>query len=477
MNAGEFSAFTSTSKALYIFSGDKSREAFATRRHRSDSFSDGRDVKRELLQLQWESFCSRRWRLSVTDAVAADATESAVTNDDAASTTNNLQPNELYPYAYPINGLVESTSLKNIFGIKIDTNYSENELIVRGNGRTFLVSFTGRVGQSNRSIQSAVPFPPISLQRAADSGIYAQLSSYCNSEAVQSSLPGLMLMALHDTMLALYTKVNAAAPAADGSRLFAGLRALVGYSTRGKQQRRGSMKICRSFSDFENIVDTVKVAGKYSTPFLYKVDPGLPCLALYLAPRWVSYYEVLIRKLPSSSTVNSRSTDMDPVETRDVDCVAVGLATAAFDRHRRFPGWDKHSYGFHGDDGGIYHGKGRRLREYGPQFGAGSTVGVGLNHRDGTVFFTLDGVALGVAFENVDPSSELYPTVGIDMDKGEIEFNFGLTRPFAFDLIGYIRADEDKCAAATKSDASLFGALFAGKLLAMREGPHRARAT
>lgn len=40
------------------------------------------------------------------------------------------------------------------------------------------------------------------------------------------------------------------------------------------------------------------------------------------------------------------------------DCVAVGLASTRFQRRQRLPGWDEESYGYHGDDGAIFHGRG-----------------------------------------------------------------------------------------------------------------------
>lgn len=39
---------------------------------------------------------------------------------------------------------------------------------------------------------------------------------------------------------------------------------------------------------------------------------------------------------------------------------------------------------------------------------------------------------------------ELYPTVGIDMANGSVEFNFGNSSPFLFDLLSFIRSDEKK---------------------------------
>jgi len=96
-------------------------------------------------------------------------------------------------------------------------------------------------------------------------------------------------------------------------------------------------------------------------------------------------------------------------------------------------------------------------------------VGCGIDYRNNTIFYTLNGSLLGVAFTNVrgaegngkkagfSPASstaspfsspyttsspsllgcELYPTVGVDANVN-IAFNDGTDAPFLFDLVGYI---------------------------------------
>jgi len=125
------------------------------------------------------------------------------------------------------------------------------------------------------------------------------------------------------------------------------------------------------------------------------------------------------------------------------DCVAIGLSTADFPLHRFMPGWTSDSYGYHSDDGGLFHGRGQMLHPYGPKFGPGDVVGCGVNYRpkkkdgvaDGAdIFFTLNGKLLGTAFQRVH--GQLYPTVGIDA-RVTVEFNWGYEGGFVFDLGSY----------------------------------------
>ena len=109
--------------------------------------------------------------------------------------------------------------------------------------------------------------------------------------------------------------------------------------------------------------------------------------------------------------------------------------------HSRMPGWDVHSYGYHGDEGGIFHASGDMTRRFGPSFGTGDTVGC--DCTSGT-FFTLNETFLGYGWTGMDVEylqQELYPTVGVDANF-PIECNFG-ERPFAFDLASVVERQEE----------------------------------
>ena len=116
------------------------------------------------------------------------------------------------------------------------------------------------------------------------------------------------------------------------------------------------------------------------------------------------------------------------------DCVAIGLSSLPFRQRSRMPGWDEYSFGYHGDDGGLFHGHGDMLRRYGPRFGPGDNVGCGLEYSTRRIFFTKNGEFLGWAFEKIDKAMierGLYPTVGVDTES-PIHVNFGQV-PFTFD--------------------------------------------
>lgn len=84
-----------------------------------------------------------------------------------------------------------------------------------------------------------------------------------------------------------------------------------------------------------------------------------------------------------------------------------------------------------------------QVRYYGPRFGAGDTVGCGLDYARKEIFFTLNGQYLGVAFDGVITHTPLYPTVGID-SRHPVSLNFGESA-FSFDLDTYqgLRAAAD----------------------------------
>lgn len=183
-----------------------------------------------------------------------------------------------------------------------------------------------------------------------------------------------------------------------------------------------------------------KKQNLFCTPFVYESNGKS---SSFILPRFIAYYEVLLTKRAKSSYLSNRMTDTMEENESATECVAVGLATKAFEL-KKLPGWDNDSYGYHGDDGAIFHGRGRQLATYGPSFGAGDTVGCGIDYESRSIFFTLNGKYHGTAFGGIDlaDGQVLYPTVGIDAAVN-VTFNFGREK-FKFDLLGYIARRENE---------------------------------
>lgn len=239
------------------------------------------------------------------------------------------------------------------------------------------VTFLGVPGQDNRSVQSSVSFPMIPKNQRSNS-FYRKM----NNKPLDNA-------------------INIVKNLSDVIEVCSNILFDINNDT--------SNKVC----DFV-----------YSSPFLYTNSNG--SYSHYVLPRSVAYYEVSIMK-----------TDINVIEDFDNECIAVGLSSSKFDRDFLLPGWDRHSWGFHSDDGGIYHHSGRQLSQFGPSFSCGDIIGCGVDYRDHSIFYTINGKYLGKAFKDVQPGIEFFPTVGIDANV-TVNFNYGEKIPFAFDLIAYM---------------------------------------
>lgn len=114
--------------------------------------------------------------------------------------------------------------------------------------------------------------------------------------------------------------------------------------------------------------------------------------------------------------------------------MGIGLSAKGVNLNR-LPGWDKQSYGYHGDDGHSFCSSGTGL-PYGPTFTTGDVIGCCVNLVDRSCFYTKNGVNIGIAFRDL-PDIQLYPMVGLQTPGEEICANFGQL-PFVFDIEDYI---------------------------------------
>ena len=149
----------------------------------------------------------------------------------------------------------------------------------------------------------------------------------------------------------------------------------------------------------------------------------------------IFFFEVIISEAtpPPPAGASGRDDDDDPLWAAE-PCISVGLSSRHFPLGAKQTGWDRHSIGYHGDDGFLYHASGGGLRRLGPRFGAGDTIGCGVDLLTRLVFFTHNGTYLGPACRLANLDGEpLYPTVGID-SRWRLALNFGRGAPFKFDV-------------------------------------------
>ncbi|KAE9019329.1 hypothetical protein PF011_g5882 [Phytophthora fragariae] len=155
-------------------------------------------------------------------------------------------------------------------------------------------------------------------------------------------------------------------------------------------------------------------------------NPQTSALEYHVGVVSSGYFEISITKRvkPSARRVHGE------------DVTSIGLVTSRFPLVDRQPGWDFRSYGYHGDDGQMFHSN--RGRQFGPAFGTNDTIGCGVrrNVRDGRSFVMFTNNGESIASENSTMEcvhEQWYPAVGLDSSDA-IHVNFG-QEPFAYDRI------------------------------------------
>lgn len=187
------------------------------------------------------------------------------------------------------------------------------------------------------------------------------------------------------------------------------------------------------------VVARYPLSGALSATALRALSAPAPRVAY----RSTGYYEVTIGSSQEHEMV--------------LPCISVGLCSPRFSRHavaRQQAGWDGESWAWHSDDGLLFHASNRGFAFEGaativaapsPCFGAADVVGCGVLqavegagadavlHAPRKIFYTLNGVFMGFAFDLDIPSNvPLWPCVGVDTTQW-LSFNFG-SEPFQYDL-------------------------------------------
>ncbi|CAJ1951426.1 unnamed protein product [Cylindrotheca closterium] len=172
----------------------------------------------------------------------------------------------------------------------------------------------------------------------------------------------------------------------------------------------------------------------FVSPYRYQAGPKS---TINVSPRLVSYFEIAI---------GTRQWDCPPPLFRD-DCVCIGLTTSPSRWVSKLPGWDKLSFGYHGDNGGLYHGSGRNIGLV-STFGPGDTVGMGIDYVHRYIFVTKNGQFVTAAFRDLSidmlANIHFFPIVGL-YTSHVVEVNYmGMAQPFCFDLAAYCNRDQEQ---------------------------------
>lgn len=194
-----------------------------------------------------------------------------------------------------------------------------------------------------------------------------------------------------------------------------------------------------------------------ATPFTKIMSTGTTG-RLVPVSSYVAYFEISIHALDASAPLQVSHTaqyERNDLFLEDIKpCVSIGISRHGFNLYRFLPGWDPHSFGFHGDDGLFYCGdstEGVHIANANEcMYGEGDTVGFGIvyptkhgvfseedQHAHGGFFFTKNGKLHAYLCNTYRHFFQhaWFPTIGTD-SFNPITFNFGTNaiEPFIFDV-------------------------------------------
>ncbi|RIB30473.1 concanavalin A-like lectin/glucanase domain-containing protein [Gigaspora rosea] len=115
--------------------------------------------------------------------------------------------------------------------------------------------------------------------------------------------------------------------------------------------------------------------------------------------------------------------EVDIINEGTNSAIMIGFCEKSFN-NGKLPGSYGGSWGYYGFNGLFYCSDGGN--QYGPSFSTGDTIGCCLNFKNNTVFYTKNGINLGIAFRNL--KGTLYPCVGLLWQGTAIEVNFGIRK-------------------------------------------------
>ncbi|KAI0344287.1 SPRY-domain-containing protein [Trametopsis cervina] len=121
--------------------------------------------------------------------------------------------------------------------------------------------------------------------------------------------------------------------------------------------------------------------------------------------------------------------------------ISIGFSSPEV-RLSRLPGWEKHSWGYHADDGWAFPGH-KDGNAYGPTFDTGDVIGCGIDFSQNKAFYTKNGAFLGMVFENVGKGIDLYPSIGLRHSSESVRVNFGHS-PFKYAIDDHVHAQRNQ---------------------------------
>ncbi|KAA1468420.1 SPRY-domain-containing protein [Dentipellis sp. KUC8613] len=120
--------------------------------------------------------------------------------------------------------------------------------------------------------------------------------------------------------------------------------------------------------------------------------------------------------------------------------VSIGFTTS--NNHlNKLPGWEKGSWGYHGDDGCSFAAE-KQGNPYGPTYGGGDIIGAGIDFTQHRAFFTKNGTLIGMVFHHIAEDVEVYPSVGLRHANEAVCVNFGHS-PFRYDIDDHVQQQRD----------------------------------